>query len=71
MDSCGKCTSLQSLWNGWETKLRLYLAVDHRTYTDLHDIAVEHERLAAIALDGDIDGFWQELASHFQSALRG
>ena len=28
---------LQSLWNGWETKLRLYLAVDHRSYSDLHD----------------------------------
>ena len=39
---------LQSLWNGWEIKLRLYLAVDHRTYSDPHDIAVEHERLAAV-----------------------
>jgi DNA-binding GntR family transcriptional regulator len=62
---------LQSLWNGWETKLRLYLAVDHRTYSDPHDIAVEHERLAATALEGDIDGFRQALADHFQSALRG
>ena len=62
---------LQNLWNGWETKLRLYLAVDHRTYHDLHEIAVEHERLAQMALDGDIDGFRQELANHFQSALRG
>ena len=61
---------LQSLWNGWETKLRLYLTVDHRTYSDLHDIAVEHERLAAIAVEGDMDVFRQELARHFQSALR-
>ena len=43
---------LQSLWNGWETKLRLYLAVDHRSYSDLHDIAVEHERLAAARAGG-------------------
>lgn len=63
--------ALQNLWNGWENKLRLYLAVDHRSYHDLHDIAVEHERLAAFALDGDTDGFRQELANHFQSALRG
>jgi DNA-binding GntR family transcriptional regulator len=62
---------LQSLWNGWETKLRLYLAVDHRTYSDPHDIAAEHERLAATALEGDIDRFRQELARHFQSALQG
>ena len=61
---------LRSLWYGWETKLRLYLAVDHRSYSDLHDIAAEHERLAAVALLGDIDQFRQELAQHFQSALR-
>jgi DNA-binding GntR family transcriptional regulator len=62
---------LRGLWNGWETKLRLYLAVDHRSYSDLHDIAVEHERLAAVALEGDMDVFRRELAQHFQSALRG
>lgn len=61
---------LQSLWNGWETKLRLYLTIDHRSYSDLHDIAVEHERLAAVALEGDADGFRRELAHHFPSALR-
>jgi DNA-binding GntR family transcriptional regulator len=61
---------LQSLWNGWETKLRLYLTVDHRTYSNLHDIAVEHERLAAIALEGDMDVFRQELPHQFRSALR-
>jgi DNA-binding GntR family transcriptional regulator len=62
---------LRGLWDGWETKLRLYLAVDHRSYSDLHDIAVEHERLAAVALEGDMDVFRRELAQHFQSALRG
>ena len=62
---------LRGLWNGWENKLRLYLAVDHRSYSDLHDIAVEHERLLAVALEGDMAVFQQELAQHFQSALRG
>ncbi|MDX3133223.1 GntR family transcriptional regulator [Streptomyces europaeiscabiei] len=63
---------LQSLWSGWETKLRLYLSVDHRTYSDdPHQLVVEHERLAAVALEGDTDAFRQELAAHFQSALRG
>jgi DNA-binding GntR family transcriptional regulator len=61
---------LRGLWNGWETKLRLYLAVDHRSYSDLHALAVEHERLAAVALEGDTDAFRRELAQHFQSALR-
>jgi DNA-binding GntR family transcriptional regulator len=62
---------LRGIWNGWETKLRLYLAVDHRSYSDIHDIAVEHERLAAVVLEGDMDVFRRELAQHFQSALRG
>jgi DNA-binding GntR family transcriptional regulator len=61
---------LRSLWNGWETKLRLYLTVDHRAYNDLHDIADEHARLAEVALEGDTDVFRRELAQHFQAALR-
>lgn len=62
---------LQNLWRGWEPKLRLYLTVDHRSYEDLHDIAVEHERLAAVAMAGDMDVFRQDLARHFEHALRG
>jgi DNA-binding GntR family transcriptional regulator len=62
---------LRSMWNGWETKLRLYLSVDHRSYSDLHDIADEHERLAAAALEGDEERFRRALAQHFPSALRG
>jgi DNA-binding GntR family transcriptional regulator len=62
---------LQNLWSGWESKLRLYLAVDHRSYSDVHDIAREHEGLVACVLDGDVDGFRREVAHHFPSALRG
>jgi DNA-binding GntR family transcriptional regulator len=60
---------LQDLWNGWESKLRLYFAVDHRSYRDAHDIAREHEGLVACVLDGDIDGFRREVARHFPHAL--
>ena len=56
---------LRGLWNSWETKLRLYLSVDHRSYSDLHDIADEHEGLAAVALEGDVEAFRRELAHHF------
>jgi DNA-binding GntR family transcriptional regulator len=63
---------LQSLWGGWESKLRLYLSVDYRTYGDNpHELVVEHERLAAVALEGDSDAFREELAAHFQTALQG
>lgn len=60
---------LQNLWNGWESKLRLYLSVDHRTYSDPHDIAVEHERLADSVLRGDPEEFKAQVAEHFLSAL--
>lgn len=60
---------LRGLWSGWESKLRLYLAVDHRTYGDIHDIAAEHENLAEIALEGDADAIRHELERHMRSAL--
>ena len=60
---------LQNLWNGWESKLRLYLAVDHRSYPDVHDIAREHEAMVACVLEGDVAGFRLEVAHHFPSAL--
>jgi hypothetical protein len=41
-----------------------------RLYRDLHVLAVEHQRLAAIAVEGDLDDFRQELARHFPSALQ-
>ncbi|MEO7018432.1 MAG: GntR family transcriptional regulator [Leifsonia sp.] len=66
---CGNAV-LQSLWNGWENKLRLYLSVDHRTYSDPQDLAVEHERLAELALEGDMDGFRRELTGQAQNSLR-
>lgn len=61
---------LQNLWNGWESKLRLYFAVDHRSYSDVHDIAREHEGLVKHLLAGDVAGFQREVAVHFPSALR-
>jgi DNA-binding GntR family transcriptional regulator len=57
---------LRRLWNGWETRPRLYLTVDHRSYSELHDIAVEHEGLAAVALEGDVEAFdasWYTISS--------
>jgi hypothetical protein len=32
-------------------------------------LVVEHERLAAVALEGDTDAFRQELAAHFPMGL--
>jgi DNA-binding GntR family transcriptional regulator len=62
---------LQGLWSGWENKMRLYLAVDHRSYGDVHDIAREHEGMVRCVLEEDMDGFRREVAHHFPSALSG
>lgn len=60
---------LRNLWNGWESKLRLYLSVDHRSYSDVQDIAHEHQGLVACVLEGDVEGIRREVAHHFPSAL--
>ena len=60
---------LQDLWKGWESRLRLYLAADHRSYSDIHDIAREHEGMVRCVLEGDVDGFRREMSHHFPSAL--
>ncbi|MFI7067507.1 GntR family transcriptional regulator [Kribbella sp. NPDC050124] len=65
---CSGSGVLLDMWTGWETKLRLFLAADHRSYQNLDDIAVAHERLAEIALEGDMDVFRHELAHHVHSA---
>ena len=62
---------LHGLWSGWENKMRLYLAVDHRSYGDVHEIAREHEGMVRCVLEGDVDGFRVEVARHFPSALSG
>ncbi len=62
---------LQGLWSGWENKMRLYLAVDHPSYDDAHDIVREHEGMVRCVLEGDVDEFRREVACHFPSALAG
>lgn len=59
---------LMELWNGWESKLRLFLGADHRSYSDLEEIAVAHERLADMVMSGDMELFRHELAHHVHSA---
>jgi DNA-binding GntR family transcriptional regulator len=60
---------LRELWNGWESKLRLFLAADHQSFPELDDVAVAHERLAQLVLNGEIEVFRRELAHHLHSAI--
>ena len=55
-------------WNGWETRLRLFLAVDHRSYDDLEELAAAHEHLAGLVEEGNMERFRTELAHHVHKA---
>ncbi len=51
-------------WTDWEARLRLFLAVDHRSYDNLDELATGHEHLADLIEAGDMEVFRQELARH-------
>ena len=55
---------LHSMWQGWEGQLRLYLAVDHRSFPHLHDIGVDHLTLLEVVEAGDAAAIAEELGRH-------
>lgn len=55
-------------WGGWETRLRLFLSVDHRSYEDLDELAAGHEHLASLIEEGHMERFRTELAHHVHKA---
>jgi DNA-binding GntR family transcriptional regulator len=55
-------------WGGWETRLRLFLAVDHRSYEDLEELAAGHEHLASLVEQGHMERFRRELSHHVHKA---
>lgn len=59
---------LAGLWRDWETRLRLFLAVDHRLYENLDELAAAHEHLAGLVHAGHMERFNEELAHHVHKA---
>jgi DNA-binding GntR family transcriptional regulator len=59
---------LTEQWAGWETRLRLFLAVDHRSYENLDELASGHEHLASLIEEGHMERFRRELAHHVHKA---
>ena len=55
---------LLSLWNGWETQLRLFLAADHSKVGHLGRIAHDHKHLQDILKSRDMDRINEELSTH-------
>jgi len=59
---------LAEMWTDWETRLRLFLAVDHQQYDDLNDLATAHEHLAGLVHAGDMARYREELAHHVHTS---
>jgi len=59
---------LLDAWNSWEWQLRLFLAVDLRSFANLTDIAKRHSDLYNIITSGDLPAIEQELRDHIHGA---
>ncbi|WP_431230871.1 GntR family transcriptional regulator [Paenarthrobacter nicotinovorans] len=64
---CGNVL-LAEQWATWETRLRLFLSVDHRSHENLEELASAHEYLASLIEEGHMERFREELAHHVHKA---
>lgn len=60
---------LTAVWHSWETQLRLFLAIDHRSFEHLNDVADAHQRLLEAIESGDMDVVREEFAGHIHPGL--
>jgi DNA-binding GntR family transcriptional regulator len=60
---------LLEIWESWESQLRLFLAVDHRSFGKLSDIAEPHDRLLTVIESGDLNAIRRELAGHIPQTV--
>jgi DNA-binding GntR family transcriptional regulator len=60
---------LLDIWHSWETLLRLSLAVDHRAFGRLSDVAALHRTLLRTIETGDLDLISRELDGHIRAAI--
>ncbi|WP_020170074.1 GntR family transcriptional regulator [Gordonia polyisoprenivorans] len=60
---------LLDLWRSWESQLQLFLSADHQSFSDLHDVVAEHERLLSIVDTGDMDAIAREVDRHVHGSV--
>jgi len=58
---------LFDLWSSWESQLKLYLMIDHRSFSNLLDVAVEHQELLNCILEQDVTKVRQSLKNHIHT----
>jgi DNA-binding GntR family transcriptional regulator len=59
---------LLNLWFSWESQLRLFLAVDMRSYADPVQVADDHARLLELIERGDLEALNKELPGHIHGS---
>jgi DNA-binding GntR family transcriptional regulator len=62
---------LLDLWQGWESQLRLFLAVDHRSFASLDEISADHRRLMETIQSGDMSAITKVLTDHIHAVPEG
>jgi DNA-binding GntR family transcriptional regulator len=60
--------TLRSLWEDWESKLRLFFIVDHEAFQNSRDVAGVHEELMEIIQSGDHDRIRTAFTHHVHDA---
>jgi DNA-binding GntR family transcriptional regulator len=55
---------LLNLWRSWESQLRLFFAVDHQSFENLHDVVDDHRNLLNIIDTGDLKAITRAVNRH-------
>lgn len=58
---------LFDIWSSWESQLKLYLMIDHQSFSNLLDVAVEHQELLSLILARDVPKVRQHLKNHIHT----
>ncbi|WP_018599968.1 GntR family transcriptional regulator [Mycobacterium sp. 155] len=66
-ERCGNA-QLLALWMSWESKLKLFLILDHEAFADIHGVAAVHTELCEIFRSGDRDRILSAVAHHIHDA---
>lgn len=60
---------LLEIWRGWETHMRLFLAVDHRGFENLDEVATLHENLIRVIESGDVRRIAEATRMHIGGSM--
>lgn len=61
---------LLDCWRSWEARLRLYLVIDHTSYTSTDTMIESHWRLVEVVRTGDVAAITAELQDHIGGSAR-